>query len=172
MDRMIYLLRHGIAGPAPAGMSDSDRRLTAEGRRRMRRVALGLKRLGVAPDIVLSSPLRRAVETAAIVAPVLGGELGIETYVLLAPGHEPTEVLHGLHHYRKARRLLLVGHQPGLGQLLSHLLTGSSALLAVDLRKGGAAAVAVGTLPPRSAAELHWLLTAKQLRAIAAKRAA
>jgi phosphohistidine phosphatase len=170
MDRMIYLVRHGIAGPAPAGMSDSDRRLTAEGRRRMRRVALGLKRLGVAPDIILSSPLRRALETAAIVAPVLGNDLAIETYVPLAPGHVPTELLRGLGHYRKAQRLLLVGHQPSLGQLLSHLLTGSSALLAADLRKGGAAAVAVGRLPPQTAGELRWLLTAKQLRTVAAKR--
>jgi phosphohistidine phosphatase len=167
MERIIYVLRHGIAGPVPAGMSDSDRALTTEGKRRMEHVAAGLKRLGIAPDVILSSPLRRAQETAAIVASVLVHELAVETYDRLAPGHEAAEVLRGLLRYRSARHLMLVGHQPGLGQLISQVLTGSPALLALELKKGGAAAIAAAKIPPSSAGVLQWLLTAKQLRAVA-----
>jgi phosphohistidine phosphatase len=67
---MLYLVRHGIAEVASA-TSDADRRLTAEGTRKLHAAALGLQRLGVVPDLVLSSPLRRAEETAQQLAAVL-----------------------------------------------------------------------------------------------------
>ena len=60
----IYVLRHGIAEDAPPGGSDSDRALTLEGRRKLRGVLEHARRAGVVPDIILTSPLKRAVETA------------------------------------------------------------------------------------------------------------
>lgn len=166
----LYLVRHGIAGPATDGMSDSDRTLTPEGDRKMRRVALGLKRLGVAPEVILSSPLRRAEETATVVAAVLAPARGVALYPSLAPGHGAGDVLAALRPYRAARQLMLVGHQPDLGALASHLLTGSSALLPLAFKKGGVAAIAVGALPPRTAGVLLWFLTPGQLRAIGGGR--
>jgi phosphohistidine phosphatase len=166
MSCTIYLVRHGIAGPPPAGMSDGDRRLTAEGERKMRRAALGLKRLAVAPDVVLSSPLTRAERTAALVIEALAPDLPLEIYAPLAPGHSAAEILHGLHPYRAARQLMLVGHQPGMGELASHLLTASSQVVPLEFKKGGVAAIGVGGLPPRAAGVLEWLMTPKQLRAI------
>jgi phosphohistidine phosphatase len=166
MSCRIYLLRHGIAGPTPAGMGDGDRRLTPEGERKMRRIALGLKRMGIVPDVVLSSPLRRAEETAAAVAAVLAPELAIEIYPLLAPGNAVTDMLAGLRQYRRARHLMLVGHQPDLSHLASHLLTGSATLVLLPFRKGSAAAIQVQALPPRTAGTLQWFLTPKQLRMI------
>jgi len=166
MSRTIYLLRHGIAGPPPPGMGDGDRRLTPDGERKMHRIAIGLKRLGIAPDAVLSSPLRRAEETAALVAAILVPDVPVEIYPCLAPGHAAGDVLSGLHRYRGAQHLLLVGHQPDLGELASHLLTGSSGVVALDFKKGGAAAIAVASLPPRAAGVLLWFMAPKQLRAI------
>ncbi len=166
----LYLVRHGIAGPAPAGMGDGDRALTAEGERRMRRVAAGLKQTGVAPDVILSSPLRRAQQTADILAAVLEPARGVELYPLLAPGHGAAEVVAGLHPYRAARQLMLVGHQPDLGELASQLLTGASAELALELKKGSVAAIEVDALPPRTAGLLLWFMTPKQLRAIGKRR--
>ena len=166
MSWIIYLVRHGIAGPPPPGMSDGDRSLTPEGERRMRRVAAGLKRLGIVPDVVLSSPLRRAEETAAVVVGALAPRMAVEIYPRLAPGHAAAEVLSGLHHYRAARALMLVGHQPDLGQLASHLMTGSSSLAPLAFKKGGVAAIQVTSLPPRAAGSLAWFMTPKQLRAI------
>ncbi len=167
---VIYLMRHGIAGPAPAGMGNGDRRLTADGKRKMRRVARGLKRLGVVPDAVLSSPLRRAEETAAVVAGLRDPKLTVEIYPLLAPGHEPAEVLKGLRHCRTARELILVGHQPDLGLLASHLLTAGSSVVPLPFKKGGVAAIRVGSIPPRSSGTLMWFMTPKQLRALGTRR--
>ena len=168
MIRVIYLVRHGIAGPAPAGMSDNDRALTPAGRRKMRRIAVGLRRLGVAPDVVLSSPLRRAEETAAVVISTLDRELKMETYPLLAPGHQPAEVLKDLRLYRAARELVMVGHQPGLGQLASHLLTRSANLCPLPFKKGAVAAISVDSIPPHAPGELLWFMTPRQLRALGA----
>ena len=170
MTRVMYLVRHGIAGPAPSGMSDNDRALTPDGERKMRRIALGLKRLGVAPDVVLSSPLRRAEETAALVANALARQLHVEIYPLLAPGYGAAEVLKGLHPHRSARELVLVGHQPDMGQLASHLLTRSSSLAPLPFKKGAVAAIRVDAIPPRAPGVLMWFMTPKQLRTVGAGR--
>lgn len=166
---VIYLVRHGIAGPALGGMGNGDRRLSAEGKRKMRRISRGLKRLSVVPDAVLSSPLRRAEETAGVVASVLAPKLAVEIDPLLAPGHEPAAVLKGLRRCRGARELVLVGHQPDLGRLASHLLTGSG-IVPLPFKKGAVAAIRVGSLPPGTAGTLMWFMTPKQLRAIGAGR--
>jgi phosphohistidine phosphatase len=166
MTRVIYLVRHGIAGPAPGERSDIDRALTPDGRRKMRRIAVGLKRLGVAPDVVLSSPLRRAEETAVVVVKTLARQRHVDIYPLLAPGHGAAEVLKGLHPYRAARELVLVGHQPDLGQLASHLLTRSARLAPLPFKKGAVAAIRVDTVPPGAPGVLMWFMTPKQLRAL------
>ncbi len=162
----IYLVRHGIAeADSPTG--DADRRLTPDGARKLRRAALGLKRLRIVPDVVLTSPLRRAEETATLLANLLTPGLEVTVYPPLAPGNLPAEVLNGLRAYRQARRVVLVGHQPDLGQLASHLLTGSVSATPLPFKKGAVAAIAVAQLPPRSAGVLEWFLTPKQLRLIA-----
>jgi phosphohistidine phosphatase len=166
MSAVIYLVRHGIAGPASATVTDANRSLTPDGTRKMTRAAAGLKQLGVVPAVVLSSPLRRAEETAAILARVLAPRLAVEIYPLLAPGSDPAAVLHALAAYRKADSLILVGHQPDLGELASYLVTGSSNLATLPFKKGGVAAVRVAAVPPRAPGSLEWFLTPKQLRAI------
>jgi phosphohistidine phosphatase len=163
---LLYLVRHAIA-ETRGQTADADRRLTAQGVRRMQRAARGLKRLGVVPDLILSSPLRRAEETAGILLPILAPDLPIEIYPSLAPGNPISEVISGLRAYRQAQRLVLVGHQPSLGELASQLLTGSPSLLPLPFKKGGAAAIEVTALPPREAGRLNWFLTAKQLRLMA-----
>jgi phosphohistidine phosphatase len=171
MSSVIYLVRHAIAAPAAAGTSDGDRALTPEGERKMRGVAAGLKRLGIAPDVVLSSPLRRAVETAAVVAQVLGLEAPVEVYLPLAPGHEAIEVLKGLRPHRAAHELMLVGHEPDMGLLASQLLTGSPTRAPLPFKKGAVAAIRVDAIPPRGAGELLWFMGQKQLRAGGGRRA-
>jgi phosphohistidine phosphatase len=167
MAGVIYLVRHGIAGPASEGMSDADRSLTAEGSRRMHRIATGLKRLGVKPTAVLSSPLRRAEETAAALAAVLAPKVPVQVSPLLAPGHSPAEVVKTLRPFRAASEIVLVGHQPDLGLLASHLLAGSATAVPLPFKKGAVAAIGVTAIPPREAGELLWFMTSKQLRAIA-----
>ncbi len=151
-------------------MNDADRALTAEGMRKTTRVAIGLQTLGVEPDLVLSSPLRRAEETARLVADVLTPNAGVELYPPLAGGFSAEDVVKGLRPHRQVRELLLVGHQPDLGDLASYLLTGSANLAPLPFKKAGVAAITLGSVPPRSTGLLEWFLTPGQLRAIAASR--
>ncbi|HVN87572.1 MAG TPA: phosphohistidine phosphatase SixA [Candidatus Binatia bacterium] len=166
MSCTLYLLRHGIAEVGGPNASDADRSLTEDGTRKLAGVAAGLKRLGVAPDVVLSSPLRRAEQTAALVAEIIARDARVEIYPPLAPGHKPTDVLQGLGRHRRARQLMLVGHQPDLGELASFLLTGGADVTPLPFKKGGVAAIDVTALPLRDPGVLEWFLTPRQLRAI------
>ena len=166
MSVMLYLMRHGIAADATGGMSDADRALTAEGVRKTTRVAVGLQKLAVKPDVILTSPLRRAEETARLVADVLAPNSPFELYPPLAGG-SPEEVVRGLRPHRRAEALLLVGHQPDLGYLASYLLTGSQNLAPLPFKKAGVAAISLASVPPRSPGTLEWFVTPSQLRTVA-----
>ena len=170
MSVIIYLMRHGIAAEPAAGMNDADRALTAEGIRKTTRVAVGLSKLGVKPGLILSSPLRRAEETARLVADVLTPRSAVELYPPLAGGFSAADVIKGLRPHRQAQELLLVGHQPDIGELASYLITGSADLTRLPFKKAGVAAITVGSVPPRSTGQLEWFLTPGQLRDIASSR--
>ncbi len=163
----MYLMRHGIAAEPTRGTSDADRALTEEGVRKTTRVAAGLKALGVELDAILTSPFRRAEETARLVADVLNPTLPVELYPPLASGAVPLDVLKGLKLARRVTRVMLVGHQPDLGELASYLMTGSAGLAALPFRKAAVASFSVASLPPRHAGLLDWFVTPAQLRAIA-----
>ena len=166
MNCVIYLVRHGIAAPAAAGMSDADRPLTPAGERKVVRIARGLKRLGVEPDAVVSSPLPRAADTARLLMAGLAPGVEVELDSVLSPGSAASAAMQVMTAYRGARQLMLVGHEPGMGELASQLLTGSATLASLPFKKGGVAAIRVGALPPRAPGMLLWLLTPKQLRLI------
>jgi phosphohistidine phosphatase len=156
----VVLVRHAIAEERRPGLRDAARRLTPEGRDKLERAARGLKRLGVVPDRILTSPLVRAAETAEVLAEVLAPAVKPETCGPLAPGHTPQEVGEALP--EGARTVVLVGHEPDLSELASWLLTGSRDGMRLPFRKAGAAAIelegAEGTL--------RWMLAPKQLRAL------
>lgn len=168
MTAILYLLRHGVAADATPDLSDADRPLTADGARKMQRIARGLKRVGFRPDLILSSPLRRTQETAALLAAV-DPSVTVEIYQPLAPGHGAIDIIAGLRAYRGKRRIALVGHQPDLGELASHLLTGSASRAPLPFKKGAMAAIMVPALPPRSPGLLQWFATPKMLRAMDGK---
>lgn len=149
--------RHGPA--APRGKTgDESRRLTAEGRRKTRAAALGLKELGLGLDFVLTSPLVRAVETAEILADVLGlakprvGES-------LRPGVPPARLLSVLGDFRR-KTPVLVGHEPDLSAAVS-FLAGAARL---ELKKAGMAFARIDALAPRPRGTLLLLLTPAALR--------
>lgn len=167
MKTTLYLVRHGIAEPPQGSAPDADRRLTPVGRRRLRRAAAGLARLGLQPAAILTSPLLRARETAAILAAALTTEGEVEVFARLEGGHVPADVVAGLHRHRAAGSLMLVGHQPDLGRLASYLLAGNPGVVDLPFKKGAVAAVEVSGLPPQGSGLLRWFLTPGQLRAIA-----
>jgi phosphohistidine phosphatase SixA len=97
--------------------------------------AVGLQKVEVKPDLILSSPLRRAEETARLVADVLTPKAAVELHPPLAGGFSAEDVIKGLRAHRRATQILLVGHQPDLGHLASYLLTGSENLVPLPSRK-------------------------------------
>src|SRR5207245_448487 len=93
---------------------DGSRRLTPEGRRKMRAAAAGLRSLGVRFEALLTSPLARASETAAIVSEALGGDPVPRELPALAQGVPPVETVRTLMHFARHRHVAIVGHDPGL----------------------------------------------------------
>lgn len=134
----------------------------------MRRAARGLKRLGLRPDTILSSPLRRAAETAALIAAAVAPDQAVEMCEELAPGHAPPDVAQVLRRHRAARHIVLVGHEPGIGELASYLLM-AGAELSLPFKKGAIAAIRVESLSARSGGRLSWFLTPKQLRLLGSR---
>ena len=157
----VYLLRHAIAADQPPdGHDDRARALTDEGRRKMRAAARGMRALGIAPDLLLSSPLVRAAETAQIV----GDELGLQPLEApeLAPGCSVERLQALMAQHSHIQRIMVVGHEPDLSGIVAALTGGSQ----VAMKKGMLAAV---ELPADSTLDgtLLWLLPPRVLRALA-----
>ena len=144
----------------PAG--DAERALTPKGRLRMAEEAKGLRDLRVRPEIILTSPLRRALETATIVAEELGG-LRVELLNELGPGsHGPADVLAALQPYDNLKEIALVGHLPAMGELASFMLTGSTSDCQIEFKKGAVACLERG----QERYVLIWLMPPKVLRSL------
>ena len=153
----LYFLRHGIAADmGPAGQGDAGRPLTKEGIAKMQAGARGMRRLGLRLDALLSSPLVRAHETAAIVARELGPELQLADE--LAPGCDLAQLFALLGEHRAAERVMLVGHEPDFSALIG-ALTGGRVLM----KKGGLGRVDIERLE-QGAGTLIWLLPPRVLR--------
>jgi len=166
---MLSLLRHGIAVDlgSPGHDEDGARPLTAKGERRMRRIAEGMLALGLAYDLILSSPYLRARQTAEIVAQILKTPAGVHLFDTLAPEGNPRQLIEALHaDHRERQDILLVGHEPYLSRLISVLLAGNPNLPVV-MKKGGLCTLDVEALRFGRCASLVCLLTPRQLRRLA-----
>jgi len=127
LDRVhIYLLRHGIAEDGGPGMPDHDRALTDEGWKRLRKAAKAWQRLVPTPDVVLVSPLRRALQTAEVFAEAVGYTGEVRVADALVPNGAPSVVLSMLEAEALSQTgsVAVIGHEPHLGYLLGCLLTG------------------------------------------------
>ena len=116
----IYVMRHGPAEDHARSGRDFDRKLTSSGRERTESVARELTRRGQHPKRILSSPLARTLETAETVIAVLGLGLEVESREELAPGGDALGLVRQLA-ASKARRVLLVGHEPDVSSLTVRL---------------------------------------------------
>ena len=161
----LYLVRHAIAAErGPKWPDDGKRPLTHKGMARMRLVVRGLRRLGAEIDLVLTSPLVRAQQTAEILAEGLGTAPHVTVLKALAPGEPPSAVAAALATHPSARGIALVGHEPGLGELAAWL---TSAREPIEFKKGGVCRIDVAALPPGRNGKLVWLALPKMLRALA-----
>src|SRR5881392_4278578 len=147
----LYFLRHGEADWPEWKKSDDERPMTKRGKREMRDVAKFLDRLKVRPNLIVTSPLPRATQTAEIAADYLRAKLRKDE--LLAPGFGMSELRTVLKRHH-AKALMLVGHEPDFTNVISGL-TGAS----LKLSKAGVALVDVD--PESEKAKLLWLLPPK-----------
>lgn len=158
----IYLLRHGIAEDGEPGKPDSDRALTAEGKKKLRAVLDVAADGGVCPALIISSPYRRAVQTADIAAEVLeyrGDQVRSRT---LVPDSDPQQVWEEIRLHKDLDSILLAGHEPLFGRLFAHLL--GCPTLQVDFKKGALARIDVENFGAQPRGALKWLLTARLTR--------
>ena len=158
---IIHLLRHAEAEDVAPSGRDADRRLTEDGRRRMKTLSRVIAKLDPGYDAILVSPLVRARQTAEPVAEACGHRRPIVETPALAPNADPVEVLHELARL-KPGTVLLVGHQPHFGRLFGLLLSGRSDL-EVPMKKAGLAAFDAGSDPSLGRAELKFYLPPKVL---------
>ena len=155
----IYLLRHGIAEEGTAGTPDAERALTPEGKKKLKEVLQLADRAGVKPSLILSSPYRRAAETADLAASVLGCPAKPVHLEALEPMGIPEAVWDEIRTHKSEPVLLLASHEPLMGRLLAYLLAAPE--LQTDFKKGSLARVDVESFGARPRGILKWLVTAK-----------
>lgn len=164
----VLVIRHAVAMErdefAPMGQPDSERPLTEAGRKEMRDVAKLLRRAVPELDVIATSLLVRARQTAEIVSQAYD-DLAVETLPALSPEGSRADVLAWLREHVK-ERTALVGHAPSLDELVAWLVTGEP-LPFLSLRKGGACLLSFDGQPDAGSAELRWLVTPKLLVRVA-----
>lgn len=160
----LYVVRHGIAVDRedPKCPPDPERYLTEEGFEKTREVAKGVAALGATPDLFLSSPYVRAVQTAEIFAAVFEyPKQKIRRSDLLLPGAEPTVFFRELARDKQSSSVFCFGHAPHLDDLIATALGSKHHITA--LKKAGAALVELRRISPPSG-QLIWLAIPKLLR--------
>lgn len=150
---ILYFLRHGKAASAEDG-DDAGRELTSEGEDELRAAAILWRRLNLRPDVVISSPLPRAMRTAELLCEGVGLRHDPIAEVALAPGAGWGEMARAMAAHPDARRVLFVGHEPDLSAAVAEL-TGASS---VRLRAGGVACVEFYGVPEPGVGEIAWLI--------------
>jgi len=150
---VLYVVRHGRAEEPRAGLADEDRALTERGRREVRAT---LGRTGAAPVRILTSPLRRARETAEIAVEVLRCPEPLVLTRALAPESSPERIWRDLSDHADSPEVMVIGHQPLLGAVYAFLL--GSPALAVSVDPGSVGCIELDGLSGPPSGELCWLL--------------
>jgi phosphohistidine phosphatase len=153
----IYLLRHGIAENAPHGKPDAERALTDEGREKLRRVLGRARAADVVPSLILSSPYRRAMETADVAVEVLGYQGKVVKTRALVPEASPFDTWEEIRKRPDESAILLASHEPLMSSLAAFLL--ASPALSLDMKKAALVRIDCDRLGPEPKGVLKWMLT-------------
>jgi phosphohistidine phosphatase len=162
----LYLMRHGIAADRDSlgATDDTSRPLTPDGKLKLRTIAKGLGRLKIEWDWVVTSPLKRAVETGDVVSETLGTAAPRDVCEALAPAQVSAhKVMAFLAEHPERSSVLLVGHEPSLSRLASELV-GASDTANFAFKKGGCCMITFDHFPSKSPGVLAWWLTPRVLR--------
>ena len=155
----IYILRHGLAQEANGGMRDADRPLTPEGTKKLLPVLRRARAIDVQPPVILTSPYRRARETAQVAVEALRGEPKLVESRALIPDSSPELVWDEIRNHKNDRQIMIVGHEPLLSSVYAYLL--GAALAQIDVKKGSLGRIDVDRFTGQPRGILRWLIHPK-----------
>jgi phosphohistidine phosphatase len=160
---IIYFLRHASAGQSVANpKKDEKRPLDKDGIEQCGIVGRTLSAMDVQVDTIISSPLKRAAQTASLVGNELSYEGKLQFDDALRPGATIADFRRMLEKYARLEAIMVVGHNPNLSDFLGRIISDGGRSAGVDLRKGAVAKVEMG----RSSGTMHWYITPKILRTV------
>jgi len=158
----LYLMRHANAGLSRGNPTlDAKRALIKEGKDQCMLMARVLSAFKVQIDVIVSSPLKRSLQTAQFVANELGFDAKVEMSAALGPDGDFADFQELMAKYAGREGVLAVGHNPNVFQFLGRLITGNGGA-AIRMRKGSIARIDMERHPPR----LQWLIDTRSARAI------
>jgi len=165
----LFLFRHGEAGKRlQSGSKDFDRPLTSTGQKEIESISISLKKLKINFDRIITSPLKRAHQTAVIVSNVFAIEDRVEDWGELKPEGNRLELYKKLSQSKSDLSLLIIGHQPYLSEMIGDLIFDHDGDNdpRIILKKSGFAKIVITSFMPTVKGELRWLLSPKLLRKI------
>ena len=165
---ILYIVRHASAGESLNNpKKDEKRPLDADGIEQCGVVGRALAALNVQPEIIISSPLKRATQTASLMGNEIGYEGKLQLDAAMRPEATFSDFRKMLEKYSRQEAIMVVGHNPSITEFLGRIIIKSGSEALVEFKKGAVARVE--TL--RHAARLNWFLTPKMARAIQAAAA-
>jgi len=160
----VYFLRHASAGQrgTASAKKDEKRALDKDGIEQCGYIGRALTALGVQVDVIVSSPLKRSTQTAALVGNEMGHEGKLVTESALRPEAAFADFQKLLEKYARQDSILLVGHNPNLSEFLGRVISDGGGEAVVELKKGAIAKVEMR----RNAGSLSWCITPRILRTL------
>ena len=165
---VLYVLRHAEAVVATDDLPDEWRYLTETGVRSVVKVTQNISKYGRKPRLIISSPLVRAVQTAQIAAAYACRRSEVIVSGLLRADGDPGELRDFLRTHAKAKRLMVVGHEPHLGSLVAGLLQKEGSIL---LKKGGCVALEFDAENSGEPARFLWYMVPGKMPVTSLKKA-
>lgn len=164
---ILYFLRHASAGTHLVNpKKDEKRGLDQDGIEQCGYVGRALAALDVGVDAIVSSPLKRATQTASLVANEMGFEGKLQIENALRPEAPFVDFRKLLNKYSRHEAIMVVGHNPNLSEFLGRLIAERGGQAAVELKKGAVARVEFSR-----GGTLNWCLTPKVLKTVYASAA-
>src|SRR6478672_3253030 len=162
---IIYFVRHASAGEHLNNpKKDEKRPLDPDGIEQCGFIGRALAALNVQPDVIISSPLKRATQTASLVGNEIGYESKLQLEAALRPEGSFADFRRMLDKYAKQEAIMVVGHNPSITDFVAKMIAKSGCEALIDFKKGAVARVET----ERRAATLHWFITPKMAREIQA----
>lgn len=159
----LYMIRHGFAGtPVEDKAKDEARPLKPKGKDKTKEISKGLKEMDIRFDVVLSSPLLRAKQTAEIVNAYCGMHDGITITELLRPDASYQNLIKFLNKLKKADKIAIVGHEPFLGGFASFCLAKTNNSF-INLKKNGVLMLQINEVIKPKRCSLGWVMEPRQL---------